>query len=215
MIPEKAELAPSGQRPKQPWKRPISCNGGRPSQYKPEYCELLIEHMAGNEGIIAFARVVRVHPSTIYGWIREIPEFREAFGIGRGERAHIIEQKLYRAKSGPEVAAAIFQAKNVLPEEYREKVEIGRDGMTDDGPAALDEVIREAIADAMRQLGAQTVMAMRSLKVIDPGSEPIEGRSLEVAKSAEPAPVDLNSDTETELVWPGPQAHESESEPRL
>lgn len=54
---------------------------GRPTKYKPEYCEMLIEHMAEGLSYEAFAGIVSVSYQTIYDW--EIhKEFLEAKEIG-------------------------------------------------------------------------------------------------------------------------------------
>lgn len=52
--------------------------GGRPSKYKPEFCQELIE--AGKEGysIEAFAGKIGVSRECIYEWTRVHPEFSDA-----------------------------------------------------------------------------------------------------------------------------------------
>lgn len=58
--------------------------GGRPTKYKPEYCELLIEHMAGGHSFESFAGRpdVRVNIDTLYEWAKVHPQFSEAKSIG-------------------------------------------------------------------------------------------------------------------------------------
>lgn len=55
---------------------------GRPSKYKPEFCDLLIEHMERGGSYEGFAGhpKVRVSIATIYTWEQEHPEFLEAKG---------------------------------------------------------------------------------------------------------------------------------------
>jgi transposase len=57
---------------------------GRPTKYKPEYCELLIEHMKAGLSFEAFGGVVAggVAKDTIYGWVRKYPAFSDAKKIG-------------------------------------------------------------------------------------------------------------------------------------
>lgn len=57
---------------------------GRPSEYKPEYCGQLIEHMRGGGSIEAFAGVVGKAKQTIYNWCEEHPEFLDARKEGEG-----------------------------------------------------------------------------------------------------------------------------------
>lgn len=42
--------------------------GGRPTKYKPEYCEQLIEHMSEGYSYESFAGVIGVAKDTIYQW---------------------------------------------------------------------------------------------------------------------------------------------------
>lgn len=51
---------------------------GRPSKYKPEYCEMLIKYMAQGYSFEAFAGIVRTTKQTIYTWTEEFPEFLDA-----------------------------------------------------------------------------------------------------------------------------------------
>lgn len=51
---------------------------GRPSKYKPEYCHLLIEHMAKGFSFESFAGLVEVQISTIYNWLELEKDFSEA-----------------------------------------------------------------------------------------------------------------------------------------
>jgi transposase len=50
----------------------------RPSKYKPEYCEKLIEFMAVGFSFEAFAGEVKVAKQTIYTWLEMHEEFRNA-----------------------------------------------------------------------------------------------------------------------------------------
>ena len=56
---------------------------GRPSKYKPEYCEMIIEHMAKGLSIESFAGVVGVCEDTLNEWSKQYPEFKEARAIGK------------------------------------------------------------------------------------------------------------------------------------
>ena len=55
---------------------------GRPSKYKPEYCEQLIEHCKQGLSFEAFAGSIPVHKDTIYEWAKKYPEFDEAKRTG-------------------------------------------------------------------------------------------------------------------------------------
>ena len=58
---------------------------GRPTKYKPEYCELLIEHMSRGMTYTSFAGHprVRVNIDTLYQWEKDYPAFSEAKSVAR------------------------------------------------------------------------------------------------------------------------------------
>jgi len=56
---------------------------GRPSLYKPEYCQELMSYMSQGKPYGAFAGTIGVHIDTLYEWEKVHPEFSEAKKIGR------------------------------------------------------------------------------------------------------------------------------------
>lgn len=59
---------------------------GRPTKYKPEYPEMLEEHMASGLSFESFAGLVSVDRETIYTWTEKHPKFLDAkkTGIEKG-----------------------------------------------------------------------------------------------------------------------------------
>jgi transposase len=51
---------------------------GRPSKYKPEYCEQLVKHMAEGYSFESFAAVINVNRDTLYEWASVHVEFSDA-----------------------------------------------------------------------------------------------------------------------------------------
>lgn len=53
--------------------------GGRPTSYRPEYCETILDYV-GRQGksITQFASFIGVHKSSVYEWAKNIPEFSDA-----------------------------------------------------------------------------------------------------------------------------------------
>jgi hypothetical protein len=51
---------------------------GRPSKYKPEYCEALVRHMKGGLSFESFAGAIGVHYDTLYAWEKRHAAFSEA-----------------------------------------------------------------------------------------------------------------------------------------
>ncbi|WP_445215479.1 hypothetical protein ACKWRH_23660 [Bradyrhizobium sp. Pa8] len=93
---------------------------GRPSEYRPEYCQLVIEAMGTGISVGAFAGVVGVAVDTVYEWMKRHPEFSEAVSRARGKQLLAWEQKLIRSKKGAETMASIFALKNIAPATWRD-----------------------------------------------------------------------------------------------
>ena len=55
---------------------------GQPTAYKPEYCQMLIDHMSEGFSYESFAGKIDVARKTIYNWERDFPEFLHAKEIG-------------------------------------------------------------------------------------------------------------------------------------
>ena len=51
---------------------------GRPSLYKEEYCEMLVEHCAKGLSFESFAGVVKVNRDTLYEWEKKHIQFSDA-----------------------------------------------------------------------------------------------------------------------------------------
>jgi len=51
---------------------------GRPTKYRDEYCDLLVEHMRKGFSYESFAAKIQVHRSVLYDWEKVSPEWLEA-----------------------------------------------------------------------------------------------------------------------------------------
>lgn len=51
---------------------------GRPTKYKPEYCEMVVEHMKNGKSLTSFAASIGAYRDIIYAWQRANPEFLHA-----------------------------------------------------------------------------------------------------------------------------------------
>lgn len=72
--------------------------GGRPSLYKPEYCDLVVKHMADGNSFWSFAAVVDVCFDTLSEWTKVHPEFSEAKRRGVAKLL-AFDEKIARAGS--------------------------------------------------------------------------------------------------------------------
>lgn len=51
---------------------------GRPSVFKEEYCDMLVEHMAKGLSFESFAGIIDTCRATLYNWEAEFPQFLDA-----------------------------------------------------------------------------------------------------------------------------------------
>jgi transposase-like protein len=94
---------------------------GRPSEYRPEYCALIIQKAAEHGlSISAFAGVVGVATQTIYQWMKAHDDFADACARAKAARLLWWELKLGRSRKGAETTASIFALKNAAPDEWRD-----------------------------------------------------------------------------------------------
>lgn len=54
---------------------------GRPTDYKPEFCQMVIDHMASGLSFESFAGIVECHKSSLYEWQAKHPEFSDAVSL--------------------------------------------------------------------------------------------------------------------------------------
>ena len=116
---------------------------GRPTKYRPKFCQMLIDHMADGYSFESFGAIAEVWDTTLDDWVNTIPEFSEAKTIGRRKQLYANE-KLIRdvAKFGDgNATAAIFILKNCHPKTWRDRREIE---ITPPKDMTQDELIKEA-----------------------------------------------------------------------
>jgi hypothetical protein len=101
------------------WRDP-NYTTGRPTDYRPEYCEAVIDFMAQGYSLTAFAGSIRVARETVYAWIKTYSDFSDAVSRARATRVQWLEAKLLRSRKGAETTAAIFALRNADPTEWRD-----------------------------------------------------------------------------------------------
>jgi hypothetical protein len=104
---------------------------GRPSDYKPEFCDLVIE--AGKEGKTKaeMAALCDVDRATINNWMDEHPEFFRAVKRGLDHAQAWWEDKgrtaTFGGVDGFNATSYIFQMKNRFAEDWRDKQDVSMD----------------------------------------------------------------------------------------
>ncbi|NBQ17675.1 hypothetical protein EBU24_05140 [bacterium] len=101
---------------------------GAKTKYKPEYCDMLIEHRKQGLGYHSFAAVIKVDIDTLDNWCDKFPEFL------RAKKRGYAESLLYNEKMGIAGAAGklkgfnaptwIFRMKCMFRSEYTETINV-------------------------------------------------------------------------------------------
>lgn len=113
---------------------------GRPSDYKPEYCEQVVDHMSEGASITSFAAEIDVARSTINEWMSVHPEFSEAVKRAKAKCAAWWEmrgRKLAEGKEEGNPTLVIFGLKNMADDDWRDKQEVQQKVGLEDGLAKL------------------------------------------------------------------------------
>lgn len=105
---------------------------GRPTKYKKEFCEKLIEHMSQGYSFESFAAVIDVDEETLRTWVGLHPDFLGAKGIAFTKSRQVWEKILIGGTTGKiknyNATSAIFALKNRFPKEWRDRREIEIEG---------------------------------------------------------------------------------------
>jgi len=118
---------------------------GRPSVYKDEYCERVIEWMSRGYSVTACAGLIGISRETFYAWQRDHAEFAECVGIGQAKRVLFQENRMLHPKDKLDLTAAIFAAKCTGDPSWREKQEIELSG-SGGGPVKIEWVVVDPLA---------------------------------------------------------------------
>lgn len=160
---------------------------GRPSEYKPEYCEAVIKHMSEGNSFWSFAADCDVSMETLSNWTQQYPEFLEAKKIGyakllkfdenmakagsngqlkRVARIEKITDKNGETREVTHYDAAqfaqtyhIFKMKNRYPKLYRDKITIEDGAKTSKTDQRLKKLMTDPeAAKAAYQLAKKMVV---------------------------------------------------------
>jgi|SRR3954464_5532491 hypothetical protein len=97
---------------------------GKPTKYKPEFCERLITHMSQGLSFESFAGSLSVCKQTVYNWRKLQKDFGIAFGIGIEKSRLFWERKGLEALHDKSINPAIwiFTMKCRFRDEWGEKL---------------------------------------------------------------------------------------------
>lgn len=126
-------------------KRPV----GRPTKYRPEYCEQLIECMKRGAWLNSFAAQIGVSRNTLDLWAARHEEFAEALAIGKAAAAawwENIGRGIAAGKIGGPGSAnmVIFAMKNLSGGDFIDAQRHEHVGRINHVPMSLEEAKEEA-----------------------------------------------------------------------
>lgn len=84
---------------------------GRPTKYRPEFCQQIVDLMGEGLSLTAAAAELGITRECAYQWAYTKPEFRQALELGRGKRLLFLERGLLAAKDSVTVASRSFALK--------------------------------------------------------------------------------------------------------
>lgn len=107
---------------------PAKGPGGRPTDYRPEYCDTVEDLMQSGFSKMAAAGACGVCYQTFKTWMGVHPEFLAAVKRGEAKRVMKLETDLLSAETGPQVTSRIFALKNAAPEEWKDRQSLEHSG---------------------------------------------------------------------------------------
>ena len=142
---------------------------GKPTKYRPEYCEMLIEHRAKGYSFKAFAGLVRVERPTLYNWCEQFPEFAQAKEIAYGAGllfwedlgiTNIINTNESTANVGSKstsLNSTVFSlmTRSMFPEEFKERQPDEVPKFNINVSSLTDEELKAELQKAIDSLGVK------------------------------------------------------------
>ena len=125
---------------------------GRPTEYRPEFCKMLAEHQAKGFSFESFGGVVMASSTTLYRWIDDYPDFREARDVG------INTSRLFWEKLGVAGVSGRFKKFSATGWAFNMK---NRFKWTDRAEFRIEAEKLEAITVKLPRLGATEVMRLK------------------------------------------------------
>jgi len=121
---------------------------GRPTKYREEYCEQVIDYCGDGASLASFAGEIRVSRRTISSWCQAFPEFADACEVAKARACRWWEQQLRGVASGdggPGAAtAAIFGCKNFGPDDFSDRRQLEHLGHVDHRMLTYEQAVEEA-----------------------------------------------------------------------
>lgn len=131
-------------------RKPAKGPGGRPTKYRPEYCEQLVAHMSEGASLLSFAAEIDVDRSTLTEWAKVHPEFSAAVTRGKAKCAawwERIGRNLAMTGEG-NATLVVFGLKNMGAEEWADRQSLEHTGK-DGGPIQTEATVSDDLRSAL------------------------------------------------------------------
>lgn len=113
-------------------KKPAKGPGGRPTKYRPEFCQQVIECGEQGMSLAEMASELDIHYTTFLAWQDEIPEFSNAVKEARRKSQSWWERQgriaTFGGVEGFNATSYIFQMKNRFREDWNDRRELEHTG---------------------------------------------------------------------------------------
>lgn len=150
------------QAPKKPEPAPRrdDYTTGRPTKYRDEYPEMLIEHMREGKSFWTFAAKAMVTWETLSEWCRVHPEFSEAKRLGRTLEMEWWDNLHRRCAATGEgnMTGIVWAQKNKFPAHYKERAPSGKQQIQLN--ASMD--VKQLVANMQPEQISQLVAAIEA-----------------------------------------------------
>lgn len=119
---------------------------GRPTDYKTEYCDRVIEWGASGKSVTWMAAELDISRECIYEWMRVHPEFSDAIKKAKAKSQQWWEETGQSAMYAPGFNASIWSKSMAarFPEDWREKTETAVTG-ANGGPLEITQITRKVV----------------------------------------------------------------------
>lgn len=126
--------------------KPPGYTFGRPTEYKAEYCQMLIDHRRDGFSFESFGAIVKCHRGTLYDWVDKHPDFADAKRIAHEECLYHWETlgRFGLRSKDFNATVYIFTMKARFNDQYGDKREIKLD-LTDSTPKESGEEILKRV----------------------------------------------------------------------
>lgn len=120
---------------------------GRPSSYKPEYCEAVIEAGRRGKSVAWMASQLDVNKDTIYEWAKVHADFSDALARARAHAQAWWEDKGQAGMETPGFGASVWSRSMAarFPDDWREKNETALTG-PNGGPVQVEAIAIEMVS---------------------------------------------------------------------